>query len=73
MEILSYDSIRRQPYMCKFILETQKLLTADYMFQTKQKPHQTLQFIGAETVIISISMRPASQKPVAELIPIGIS
>jgi len=73
MEILSYDSTGRQPYMCKFILETQKLLTADEMFQTRQKPHQTLQFIGAETVIISISMRSASQKPVAELIPIGIS
>lgn len=43
------------------------------MFQTKQKPNPTLQFIGAETVIISISMRPASQKPVGELIPIGIS
>ena len=24
-----YDSIGRQPYMCKFVLETQKLLTAD--------------------------------------------
>ena len=72
MEILSYDSIGRQPYMCKFRLETEKLLTADYMFQTKQKPDQTLQFIGAEAVI-NISMQPANQKPVGELIPIGIS
>ena len=42
------------------------------MFQTKQKPHQTLQFIGAETEI-TISMLPASPKPVGELIPIGMS
>ena len=50
--------------MCKFIPETQKLLTADLkMFQTKQKPHQTLQLIGAETVM-HISMQTASQKPV---------
>ena len=61
--------------MCKFILETQKLLDHSRLliFQTKQKPDPTLQFIGAQTVIISISMQPASQKPVAELIPIGIS
>ena len=43
------------------------------MFQTKQKPDPTLQFMGAEIVIISISMWPASEKTVAELIPIGIS
>ena len=42
------------------------------MFQTKQKHHQTLQFIGAETEI-TISMLPANQKPVGELIPIGMS
>ena len=42
------------------------------MFQIKQKPDQTLQFIGAEAVI-NISMQPANQKPVGELIPIGIS
>ena len=40
------------------------------MFQTKQKPHQTLQLIGAETVM-SISMQNANQKPVGELILIG--
>ena len=57
--------------MCKFIPETQKLLTADLkMFQTKQKPHQTLQLIGAETVM-RISMQTASQKQVGELILIG--
>ena len=38
--------------------------------QTKTPP--TLQFIGAETEI-TMSMFPASQKPVGEIIPIGIS
>ena len=37
--------------MYEFI-ETQKLLTADLTFQTKQKPLLALHFIGAETSLV---------------------